>query len=503
MTSIRQSLLFSFGQKYALAAMNLLTTVVLARLLTPSEIGVFMVGMALMSMTDALRDFGTGTYLIQAREITLAGMRTAFTVSLVLSAAVSVVLLTASGEIAAYYHEPGLRSVFAVMAVNFLIVPIVATIMALLRRDMAFDKIAHINLITAVSYFLVVNSLAAFGFSYMSLAWASLLSTGVSTLSAILHRPSLTIFRPAIGEWRKVVLFGGISTCTALLNVICWNLPQLALGRVLGLNAVGLYSRATMLCQIFDRVVLDGLSPVILPAFAERVRSGSELKTSYLRALEYITALHWPFLLCLALLASPVVGLLLGEHWRDVAPLVRIMAVASLSMFPAFLTYPVLVAVGRVRDSLTMSLVSMPPSAAILLGASFFGLHAVAASLLLTAPFQVFVALTFIRRQIHFSWRELVAATKNSAVVSLCTAAGPATTIAASGLRFDVSVVDMMIASVVAFLGWLAGLYITRHPLLLEIQGASAVIQARGSVRLASWRARKAPLGRDDLGASL
>ena len=142
---VRRALAFSFAQKYVLAAIHVLSTIVVARLLSPSEIGVFMVANAVVSMTDVFRDFGVSTYLIQAREITVARIRTAFTVTLLLSALLSTLLLILSGGIAAFYHEAGVQQVLYLAAVNFLIVPFAATIMALLRRDMAFDRLVRIQ----------------------------------------------------------------------------------------------------------------------------------------------------------------------------------------------------------------------------------------------------------------------------------------------------------------------------------------------------------------------
>ena len=305
--SVRRALAFSFAQKYVLASIHIVSTIIVARLLSPSEIGVFMVGNAVVSMTEVFRDFGVSTYLIQAREITLARVRTAFTVTLLLSALLSTLLLILSGGIADFYEEAGVQQVLYLAAINFLMVPFAATIMTLLRRDMAFDRLVRINLAATVSYCGSLIGLAALGFGYMSLAWAALISSAIGTLTAILHRPDLRIFIPGFSEWRQVVSFGSVSSATALLNGLYSSLPQLFLGRMLDFGAVGLYSRATMLCQLFDRFVLDGVNPVVLPALAARVRDGNELKTPYLRALEYITALYWPFLLCMVLLADPVV----------------------------------------------------------------------------------------------------------------------------------------------------------------------------------------------------
>src|SRR5690606_27961034 len=112
---------------------------------------------------------------------------------------------------------------------------------------------------------------------------------------------------------------------------------------VLGFDAAGVYSSASRLCQLPERWMFGALQPVVLPALSARARAGDDLKEPYLGALGLITAVQWPFLVCLALLADPLVDLLLGTQWAGVAPLVRIIAVAWLSMFPAMLTYPLLV----------------------------------------------------------------------------------------------------------------------------------------------------------------
>jgi len=484
MIGIRRALAIAFAQKYALTALHLVTTVVLARLLAPSEIGVFAVGNAVVSMTEVFRDFGVGTYLIQSRQVTLERIRTAFTVTLLLSLLVSGALVLLADMITTFYREAGVRDVLYVAAANFLIVPFAATVMSLLRRDMAFGAIARINLVSTVSYGVAVIALAALGFGYMSLAWAMISSSLLGAAAAVLHRPDLRIFRPSLGDWRQVMSFGSLSSATAILNGLYANLPQLILGRILDFAAVGLYSRALMLSQLFDRLVLDAVNPVVLPAFAKTVRSGEMLKTPYLRAVEYMTALQWPFLLCLALLANPAVELLLGGQWHAVVPLVRIIALASLCLFPAFLTYPLLVAAGRVRDTLTMSLITVPASLALLFAASLFGLEAVAASMFLAAPLQVYVALVFIRRQVPFTWRELAAALRKSAVVALGAAAVPGAYVALAGWRFDLSVAEGVIAGTGAVLGWLVALVITKHPVMTELSGIARGIRSVGAVRL-------------------
>jgi O-antigen/teichoic acid export membrane protein len=479
--------MFSFLEKYSVIAINLVMMAVVSRLLTPAEIGIFMVGTAVVMMTEAFRNFGVTVYLIQERELTREGVRTAFTVSFLLSLVFAAGLYVSSGPIAVFFGEAGLESVLCFAAIGCLLIPFSAPIMALLQRDMAFDRLAVINVVVAAVNFITVVALAGLGFGYMSLAWAGLVAGAAGVALALAYRPQLWLFMPAFTEWRKVLSFGGYSSATALLNVFYQQLPQLLLGRILTFGAVGLYGRSLMLCQIFDRFVLSAVGPVVLPALSERVRNGDELKEPYLRAIGHMTAVQWPFLVCLALLADPIVHVVLGPQWLEAIPLVRLIALASLCMFAAFMTYPVLVSVGRIEDTLWSSLISLLPSVAVVYGAAHVSLEAVAASMFVTAPFQVYVALRFIRRHVPFSWSELALSTAKSALVTLFAAASPATMVAFIGL--DLSIPAAIAAALAAAAGWGAGLAVTGHPLLAEVRN---VLHQAGSM-LRIYHSRRVP----------
>jgi O-antigen/teichoic acid export membrane protein len=488
MQRFRRSILFSFLDRYATFAIMLLLTALVARLLTPAEVGVFAISMGLVAIVEALREFGVGAYLVQERELTPEKIRTAFTVMLFLSLLLAGALYVLAGPIARFYGEPGVKAVLRLTVISFLLVPFSNPIMALLRRDMAFGWIALINLAGAITNLVVVLTLAVCGFGYMSLAWGAVASGAAIATAAVLCRPQPRLFRPCFVGWRQVLSFGGYASTTTLLNVFHDMLPQFSLGRILGFDAVGLYSRALMLCRLPDRLIMSALPPVLLPALSARARLGGDLKEAYLRGLGHGLTLQWPVLVCLALLADPAVRVLLGVQWAEAVPVVRIMALALLVMFPAFLTYPMLIALGRVKDTLIASLISLPPSMILVSAATFLGLEAVAASLFLTAPFQVYVALRFIRRQVPFTWTELGRAVRKGVAVTLCAAIAPAAAVGLAEFRFDLSVSAGAMAGVGAAAGWLVGLYLTDHPLLTEIPALSRLAangfgRARPSLR--------------------
>ena len=227
--------------------------------------------------------------------------------------------------------------------------------------------------------------------------------------------------------------FGGYNGASFVINQTYLALPQLVLGQILPHSAVGLYNRAQMVSDIPDRVVLTGVFSVAFPALAAEIREGRGLKEPYLRALGLITAVYWPALILLALLAHPVVSFILGRQWVEVVPLLQVMAIAALAWFPVMLTSPVLLAVGANRDRVMADLIGRSVSALMLCSAAWFGIMAMAASKLVTLPFQMVLSLRFVRRHVAFSGRELSAALWKSAVVTTSSAAGPIWVAALSG----------------------------------------------------------------------
>jgi O-antigen/teichoic acid export membrane protein len=246
-------------------------------------------------------------------------------------------------------------------------------------------------------------------------------------------------------------------------------LPYLVLSRVYKFEGVGFYNRALMVSQTPGKLLLSGLAPVVFPALAAEVRKGGDLKTPFLMAVSYISAVYWPAFVLLALLAYPAVEILVGAQWLSIVPLVQVIAVAMLFTFSGILTYPTLMAIGAMRDLVLSALIVVPVNAVITGIAASQGLMALGFSLVLTYALQGIVGVAFVRRHLRFAWTEFAASTARSLAVTLFTAAPPAIHILADGGGFEMSIRRGILLGVLALAGWFAGLWIARHPLRAEI----------------------------------
>ena len=483
MNSIHKSIFFSALERYGSVAFFVVSTAFLSRLLTPQEFGISAVVGALTTVAAAsFQEFGGANYLIQKHSLSEQDIRTAFTIILCLSVMLAVAVFELRDVAAWFFSEKGLRNGIAISALNFLLAPFSMTISALLRRDMSFGTIARCNLagnfVTAVASVM----LAVLGYSFMAPVWGVL--AGNTTMLALLmaSRPNLRIFFPSLYGYRDVLGFGAYSSSTVIVNILYNFSPQLILARVLDFSAVGLYSRAFNVTQVFERTVVQVFNPVIMPAVFAHTRTGGDLRRIYLNAVELLAVVQWPFLTFVALMAEPIVSIWLGPKWMEIVPLVRMLCVASLSLFAACLTYPVLVAAGSVRDTLISSLISLPPSLLMIFIASFFGVQVVAASALVTLPFQALVAFYFISQHLEIRAADLVRVTVRSGVAAACSITGVLMSMAITELVKFGPIAAVLSAGVAGTTGWWLGLIMTDHPLLAQIRVAVSRISVDGFV---------------------
>lgn len=476
--SIRRALFWTTSERYVGLLLNFVLIVVLSRLLAPAEIGIMQLGWIVMILSEPLRDFGVGSYLVQKRELEPTDVRSAFTVALLFSAVPAFVVFTCAGSIASFYDEPGLRSFLRVLAPTFLLAPFSAIPLSLMRREMAFDRLAFVNVSCTLLNVVSITTLAVLGFSYMSPAWAAWVWSIAFIFLGLRVRPDLSPFRITLQGWRSVLSFGGYSAVPQALQRVYDSLPSLVLGRLVSIEALGFFDRAVKVSELPEKVGTIGVQAVALPGFASAARAGRSLKQGYLDAIEHVTVVQWPGLLLLVLLAEPIVWVLLGPQWAPVVVLVRIIAVAFLANFSQVLGNAVLIAAGHPRDTLVIALLALPIMALLFVVASLQGLVMAAVSLIVIAVLRAVISNTFVCRRLGIGWSEIAVRLWRSLAVSAMAMVGPLIIVALDGFDLHLGVAAAVVIGTVTVPGWLIGLRITRHPFGAEIRRALQQAQA-------------------------
>ncbi len=126
-------------------------------------------------------------------------------------------------------------------------------------------------------------------------------------------------------------------------------------------------------------------------------------------------------------------------------------------------------ALGANREAFVSNFISRSVATIILCLAAFHGLLAVALSQFISLPFQMIVAILYVRKHVNFSYRVLTKELMKSALVTIFALAGPLIMVAADGFNLDMHWMRAVITGVVAVAGWLLALFVVRHPFREEL----------------------------------
>jgi O-antigen/teichoic acid export membrane protein len=301
--------------------------VVLARLLTPSDFGLFALAVTILGICQIVVPLGTAAALVQLRDPEPSEIKAAFTISMMMAT-----LLVPGAIVLGYAMErtsdmPGLAlaTLCLTPAIYFDAVSKIGS--RVLETRMHFRATAVAALLGHFTGYGVVGvALAYAGFGWLALCCAEVASVAVSASYLLLvGRPQLGL-NWDIPIWRRLVTFGAPLTVANLINWSSSNLPRVALGVLAGSTALGLYTRAADLSARFGSLA-DRLSGTVLyAAFCQRNDDMPRLARALCASTELALILVLPGSAILSALAEPIILLLFGSQWTGAVGAFRILA---------------------------------------------------------------------------------------------------------------------------------------------------------------------------------
>ncbi len=484
MTTPRKALLLSFIDRYSTVLVYATSNVILSRLLTPHDTGLFTVGFALTVMIGTLRDFGVGTYVIQEPALTDQKWRSALGVSLVTGLAVFAAVVLASFVAGHVYHDPQVRRVMLISGLTLLLIPFNAVVLAWLRREMRYGVLTRISLLGAAMQSLVTVALAWAGHGAMSMAWGSVANSSVLLVGSIQCRPRHFGYLPTLAGWRPIAGLGLYSTVGTVCNEITPNGADLFIGRFAGLAALGQFGKGASLVTVVNQGLTSAILPVALSLFAAKRRAGETLAEALPQGLTLLTGITWPAFAGLSLTAYPAIRLLFGPQWdRAVAPAHVVVLAAMLTSMTA-LHATVYAAAGAMRARMIVQLAVTPAQLAVLFVAAHGTLVQAAFGTVASAAIEFVPSQIMVNRICGTRMRSIVLALVPSGVVTICTIIGPA--LVASLMPSHPYPLFLSLGAMLASgaAGWFAGLLISGHPLWKEVvsvlRSARVLLARRG-----------------------
>ncbi len=324
---------------------------VLARLLEKRDFGVVtMVGMVL-GYAQAYVDFGFSSSLIQKQERDPDKLATLFWLNVMAGFACSGLLIALREPVASLLKEPALVMLIPVAALQLPISAFGQQFDALFQRDLKFNVSATIQIIADIANTLLAIVLAYLGYGVWSLVLASLAGATLSSVTlfvlGVRRWPLRWAFRPK--EIAPHLRFGAYQLGNVNLGYLTSNIDNMLIARLLGAEALGLYSVAQRLTQLPRRYINPVISKVAFPVFAAQKENRPQLAASLLSLQRSLSYVNLPLILGMLLVSPVLVPLVYGDKWLSAVPLVQILCVLALLNGVGGPTQIIRTALGHVR----------------------------------------------------------------------------------------------------------------------------------------------------------
>ncbi len=335
-------------------------TVVLARLLTPADFGLVAMVSAVTGFGQAFADLGLSEATIQRKEISHDQVSALFWINVAIGLGLMLVAMTLAPVLARFYRDPRIVNITLLMSLTFLIGGLRVQPDAILKRQMRFSSLAIRDVASYALAVPVAITMAWRGASYWALvALPLMLSFAQMALSWLMvkWRPGLPRRDAEVGS---MIAFGGNVAASYFIVYLSRSADNVLIGRHLGAGPVGLYSRAYNLLMLPVRQLSAPAGSVAIPAFSRTQDDPERFARYYLRTVNLVLWISAPVFGFLFVAAQPVIVLVLGNQWREAAPVFQILAISALGQLLLDSTIWLFVSRGQSQQLLKLFLVISP-----------------------------------------------------------------------------------------------------------------------------------------------
>lgn len=374
------SMLWRFLERCGAQGVTFLVTIVLARLLAPEVYGLMALVSVFTAILQVFVDSGLGNALIQKKDTDDLDFSSVFFFNLFMSIVLYLLLFFCAPLIAAFYHNPELTLVIRVLGIILLIAGVKNVQQAYVSRKLQFKRFFFATLGGTIGAAVIGIAMAYMGFGIWALVAQSLFNTMLDTVIlwlTVRWRPQMMF---SFARLKVLLRYGWKLLTSALLHTFYTNLRTLIIGKLYTPTDLAYYEKGQSFPTLIVSNINASIDSVLLPTMSGVQDSRESVKAITRRAIVTSSYLMWPMMVGLAVVAKPLVVLLLTEKWLATVPFLQITCFA-LGLEPLqTANLNAIKAVGRSDIFLKLEIVKKIVSITILLLSMRFGVVAIAVS---------------------------------------------------------------------------------------------------------------------------
>jgi len=477
---------WSVLMRWSLRGIGLISTMILARLLTPEDFGIMAMASVVIGLLEMFSELGAGTLLIREANVTREDTDTAWTIRFLQSVCVALLLVLIAPFASSYFREPRVVLVMDALAFSELFSGATSIGIVLFRKELDFAGDFRFAIYRRLLKLAATVPLAFVMRSY----WALVLGHLVSTVLSVLLSYRMHSYRPrfSLAKAREFLRFSASIVPLNIGRFLNERVDVLVVGRIGSTSALGVYNMAAELSLMATEQVRSAVERGLIPSYARLAYDREKLVEAFLHVLTSVSILTVPLALGLFSVSEDFVRVFLGSQWDATVPILRWLSIYSLLVsIEVILTGSILIASGHERLSAAAMWIRVGfllPS--VVVAGYFWGVQRVAVGATIAAALMLPVAAycqttalpVTVGNLARALWRPAVA----GAIMALVVRGFHASTLRSSAvsLAIDVFTGAVTYATVLIFLWWLSG----------RPNGLERTVTSAAASRVRSWLSR-------------
>jgi len=403
---IISSLLWKLMERGGTQGIQFIVSIVLARLLLPKEYGMIALLTIFITVANVFIQSGLNTALIQKKNADEIDFSSVFFLSLCIAGILYIILFFVAPFVAVFYNEPQLISVLRVLSITLFFGAFNSIQNAVISRNMQFKKLFYSSLGATVVSGTIGIVMAYTGFGIWALVAQQLsnqLSITLILWLTVKWRPKLVF---SFKRVKILFAYGWKLLVSVLIDTLYMNLSGLLIGKIYSPTMLGFYNRGQQFPALISTNINGSIQSVMLPALSSHQDNRQRVKNMVRRSIVTSSFIMFPVMIGLAVVAKPLVMILLTDKWLPAVPFLQIFCF-SYALWPIHTAnLQAINALGRSDIFLKLELIKKILGLTILGISVFYGVYAIALGMLITGVISTFINAYPNIKILNYSYKE-------------------------------------------------------------------------------------------------
>ncbi|HAV02256.1 MAG TPA: flippase, partial [Chryseobacterium sp.] len=313
-----------------LKGLTFIASIILARLLGPTEFGLIGMVSVFISIGVLLVNSGLSSSIIRAQDADDRDFTTVFYLNLIISLVVFFLFYMAAPYIAKFYEQAVLTDIIRLYSFSFLFTALSAVQLAILNKMMLFKKIMLLNIPGTVIGVIIGIALGYYGYGVWSIVWMFLATQFINTLFIWFFSAWKPGLHFSLEKMKYHFGFGFKLLLSGLLNIVFNNVYNVVIGKFFTVQSLGYFERARTFSDYPVTILSGVIDKVTYPLLAKIQDERDRIAGVYKQLLQFSFFITAPLMFGAAGIAYPLFELVLGDQWLPAAEYFQIICLASM-----------------------------------------------------------------------------------------------------------------------------------------------------------------------------